>query len=60
MLNRADGHDREAALHKAMVERLRNGIFSDDPVDVKAEPEGSVPPQEVAILDEVSLARSAA
>ena len=60
MLNRADGRDREAALHKAMVERLRNGIYPDDPVEAKGEPELSARPQEVTILDEVSVARSAA
>ena len=29
--HRPDRCDREAAEHKAMVERIRNGVFPDDP-----------------------------
>ena len=59
MMNRADGRDREAALHKAMVERLRNGVFSDHPVEVTVQPEVAVH-DDAAILDETTPARTAA
>jgi hypothetical protein len=59
MLNRADGRDREAAYHKARVERLRNGIFPDDLVETTEE-STVVAPQDVVLIEEATPARTAA